>query len=131
MDSYKKDFQYSETDKNHEQSNIKVFSNYHQILFGQKSNIILYNTRDTDIQSSKEETQINITLPIFEIKSIYTINFKATKGFLNQSTIDKINHFVNSIKILGIPHKNQLPVRVLTGWPDSLNQKRPGKVISR
>ena len=61
---------------------IKIFEEHNQILFGENSNIILFNTIEEDKQSFTEKTNINITIPSSLNMTIYSINITGKKVFL-------------------------------------------------
>ncbi|MDQ2087407.1 PsbP-related protein [Herbivorax sp. ANBcel31] len=99
----KDDFYFGSSEDSLTESYIKVFKEYDQILFGESSNIILFNTIKNSKQPVFEETCLNITIPSFSNMSIYSINITGKKGFL---TKDNINTISSIIKSLNIPNSD-------------------------
>jgi len=60
---------------------MKIFADYTDILYGQPSDVVLYNTIKSDRLFSIEETHIMITVPIYSKLSIYTINIAEKEVF--------------------------------------------------
>lgn len=85
------------------QTYIKIFKEYNQILFEEDSNIIFFNTIETNNQSILEDTSINITIPSYTNMAIYSIKVTGKKGFLTKDNINRINLL---IKGLSIPNLN-------------------------
>lgn len=106
---YKNDFLFNGTDSEFSESNIKIFEDYEDTVYGQPSSVVLYNTIKNDRFSEEEETHISITVPIYSKMSIYTINITGKRGFLKQKNIDKIMSLINALKIKSLPKtKNTL-----------------------
>ncbi|UWV45867.1 stalk domain-containing protein [Acetivibrio thermocellus] len=108
---YKNEFLFGGTDAALSESNMKIFADYTDILYGQPSDVVLYNTIKSDRLFSIEETHIMITVPIYSKMSIYTINIAGKRGFLTSENIVKINELVNALKIPDLPNnKNSLKI---------------------
>lgn len=107
---------------------IKIFKEYNEMLFEENSNIILFNTIETDKQPVLEETSINITIPSSSNMTIYSVNITGKKGFLTRDNIKKINLIIqglsipnskNTINTLDIYSDKELINRVNQGiYPD-------------
>ncbi|HOA96992.1 hypothetical protein [Acetivibrio saccincola] len=78
---------------------IKIFEEHNQILFGENSNIILFNTIEEDKQSFTEKTNINITIPSSLNMTIYSINITGKKGFLTGENINRISLLIQGLSI--------------------------------
>lgn len=104
QDLYKSEFLFSGTDNSLSESNIKIFADTNENIYGQSSDLIVYNTMKNDRYSSSEETHISISIPIYSKLSIYTININGKKGFLKDENINKILGLINSLKIEGLPY---------------------------
>ncbi|MCX7922190.1 MAG: hypothetical protein N3B21_09295 [Clostridia bacterium] len=113
LDSYMKDFLYGSISKNMAESNIKIFKDYSEKLFGQDSHIMLYNIIKSDSQQTSEEIHINISLPVYSNRTVYTINFTAKKGILTKELLKRMSALVNSIIILDLPPQEK-PLDVFT-----------------
>lgn len=108
---YKSEFLFSGSDPAKNESNIKIFADYSEDIYGQLSNVILYNSIKSDRYSSSEDTYISITTPIYSNMSIYTINISGKKGFLTKKNIDKITGLINALKIQNLPdNENTLEI---------------------
>lgn len=104
QDLYKSEFLFSGTDSLLSESNIKIFADTNESVYGQSSDLVIYNTMKSDRYSSSEETHILITIPIYSKLSIYTLSINGKKGFLRKENIDKILGLINALKIEGLPH---------------------------
>ncbi len=113
QDLYKNDFYLGGLNESLSESNIKVIKDYNEVVFGQDSNILMYNTMSADKNSSKESTHLSITVPSYNNMTIYTINFTGNKGFLSKSVIQKISIFLNNLSIKNLP-KNTEVLQILT-----------------
>ncbi|GAE88332.1 stalk domain-containing protein [Acetivibrio straminisolvens] len=108
---YKNEFLFGKTDAALSESNMKVFADYSENIYGQLSNVVLYNTIKSNKYSTSEETHIMITIPIYSNMSIYTININGKRGFLTQDNISKIHELLNALKIPNLPNsKSSLKV---------------------
>jgi hypothetical protein len=101
---YKSEFFFSGTDTLLSESNIKIFADTNESIYGQPSDLVVYNTVKTDRYSSLEETHIMITVPIYSKLSIYTFNIYGKKGFLREENINRILGLINALKIEGLPN---------------------------
>lgn len=102
QDYYKRDFLYGSDDERSDESNIKILNEYNEKLYGQDAYIVLYNTIKSDRLSSMEETHIDISIPVYENKTIYSLNFSVKKSYVNETTLKKICTLINSVKILDL-----------------------------
>ncbi|HOM03336.1 MAG TPA: stalk domain-containing protein [Acetivibrio sp.] len=109
---YKNDFLFGGSDAALSESNMEVFADYSEYIYGQLSNIVLYNIIKSDKYSSFEETHIMITIPIYSDMSIYTINVSGKRGFLTLENINKVKELVNALKIQNLPD-NKSTLKVL------------------
>lgn len=108
---YKNEFLFSGTDAASSESNMKIFADYSEYIYGQLSNVVLYNIIKSDKYSSVEETHIMITIPIYSNMSIYTINISGKRGFLTTENIGKIKELINALKIQNLPaNQNSLKI---------------------
>ncbi len=123
-DFYKKGFLYGGADGNPGEYNIKTYKEYDEKVFGQDSHIILYNTITPAKQDSNEITHLDISIPVFKNKTIYSVNFTLDKNYVNEMTFRRMSELLNSIKIVDTPQQTD-PVKVFTD-KSSLNQAYQG-----
>jgi len=69
------------------ESNMKIFADYTDILYGQPSDVVLYNTIKSDRLFSIEETHIMITVPIYSKLSSFTLR-KPFLSLLGSNNLD-------------------------------------------
>lgn len=108
---YKKNFMYGNSDVNLSESNMKIFGEYSEKIFGQPSHTVLYNIIKSDKNSSQEEAHIILSIPVKterNVFSIYSINFTVNKGELSWQTLNKMSALVNSITILNLPRQKEM-----------------------
>lgn len=98
-DYYKKDYQYGGNDGKFSESNIKVFGDYREKLYGCDTRIVLFNAISSDKFSSLEETHLNVMIPSGIQKTIYTISFTIKQGALDEPTIKKISNILKSFRV--------------------------------
>lgn len=99
MDSYKNEFLFGNLDKNLSESNIKIIRDYSEELFGQNSNIVLFNTINSNKFTSEEDTNLIITIPSYENETIYSLTFSMQKGSLNDHNINNIIQIIKGLTI--------------------------------
>ncbi|MCX7745615.1 MAG: hypothetical protein N2645_01815 [Clostridia bacterium] len=104
-DEYKKDYLFPVKSDTLSESYLKIFKDYYENLFGQKSRVLLYSIMHTGKRSTQEEIYLNISIPVDMQKTVYSINFKLKKGNLNASSLERISSILNSFEIADIPEK--------------------------
>lgn len=109
MDSYKNEFLFGNLDKNLSESNIKIIRDYSEELFGQNSNIILFNTISSDKFTSVEDTNLIITIPSYENETIYSLTFSMQKGALNDYNINNIIQILKGLTITNLSKQENTP----------------------
>jgi len=107
MESYKNEFLFGNSDKLLSESNIKIIRDYSEKLYGQNSNIILFNTISSNKFTSSEDTNLIITIPSYENETIYSLSFSMPKGTLDSRNISNIKQIIEGLTIdnLGNPEK--------------------------
>ncbi|MFZ5989273.1 MAG: stalk domain-containing protein [Bacillota bacterium] len=122
QDFYKNEFYFGGINETSAESNIKIFKDYNEALFGQDSNILLYNTIKTDRYSSNEETHINVSIPSYSNMTIYSINITGKKGFLNSRNLEILSNIVRNLSIKDHPKiENTLKLFLDSKTIDSAN----------
>ncbi len=109
LDSYKNEFLFGNMDSSLSESNIKIIKEYSEELFGQNSNIVMFNTISSQKQLMQEDINIIMTIPSYVNKSIYTIAFTMEKGYLNQNNINNILQLLRGLSITKHPLQENLP----------------------
>ncbi|MCX7710107.1 MAG: hypothetical protein N2484_09675 [Clostridia bacterium] len=111
QDYYQRDFLYGISSTQSDELNMKVISQYKENVFSQESEIALYNVIKSDHLASKEETHLNIAIPLASNRTVYSINFSLPKGELDASNIKEINNFIKNLRISNLPkQENYLKV---------------------
>ncbi|MCX7841679.1 MAG: hypothetical protein N2489_01215 [Clostridia bacterium] len=105
QDYYKRDFLYGIDDENSSESNMKIFSEYTEKLFGVDAYAVLYNITRSQKYTSEEEIHLSIEVPVSSNMTVYTVNFAMKKGTL-KSSIESINDFLKSLSIGKQPRHN-------------------------
>ena len=103
QDYYKRNFLYGIDDENSSETNMKVFGEYPERLFGQDASSILYNIIKSDRYSSAEDATLSLTIPVSGNLTVYTLTFTLPKGGLTEAAIASVNEFVNSLSVSGLP----------------------------
>ncbi|NLL05309.1 MAG: copper amine oxidase [Clostridiaceae bacterium] len=109
MDSYKNEFLFGNLDKDLSESNIKIIRDYSEELFGQNSNIILFNTISSNKFTSTEDTNLFITIPSYENETIYSLTFSMEKGTLNDQNINNIIQIIKGLNIANLTKQENVP----------------------
>lgn len=109
LDSYKNEFLFGNLDSSLSESNIKIIKEYSEELFGQTSDIVMFNTISSQGYLTQEDINIMITIPSYVNKSIYTIAFTMEKGQLNQENINNIFEFLKGLYISQHSLQENLP----------------------
>ncbi len=109
MDSYKNEFLFGNIDKNLSESNIKIIRDYSEELFGQNSNIVLFNTINSNKFTSVEDTNLIITIPSYENETIYSLTFSMQKGALNDHNINNIIQILKDLTITNLSKQEKTP----------------------
>lgn len=122
QDSYKKDFLYGVANEDADDSNMKVFKNYSQKVFGKESHIQLYNVIKSDKLLYSEEIHVNISVPVYALKTIYSVNFTIKKGNLSLTSLKHMSDFLNAVEIAGLEDQTD-PVELFSDqeWINSAN----------
>jgi len=102
QDYYKRSFIYSENDEKSTEYNMKIFGEFNISIAEQESDVLLYNIIKSDNTGSVEETHLDILIPFWPNKSVYSINFTMGKGLLNAQVAGKISELLNSICLSGV-----------------------------
>lgn len=106
---FRNDSLYGSADQKDRISNVKIYSDQSDSIFGVNSQVILYNTIQQDLRSVSEETYITMVVPAYSRNSIYTLNFKMEKGTLKDTTVQGIHSLLQSIEIQGLKSQSALP----------------------
>ncbi|GEM_PF-420522 len=109
LDSYKNEFLFGNMDLSLSESNIKIIKESTEELFGQNSNIVMFNTISSKRQLTQEDINIILTVPSYVNKSIYTIAFTMQKGYLNDNNINNILQVLKGLSITNHPLQENLP----------------------
>lgn len=109
MDSYKNEFLFGNLDKNLSESNIKIIREYSEELFRQNSNIVLFNTINSNKFTSEEDTNLIITIPSYENETIYSLTFSMQKGALNDHNINNIIQIIKGLTIKNLSKQENTP----------------------
>jgi hypothetical protein len=109
---YRAGYLYGNDDKNGELA-MKVFLEYEEKIFGQQSQIKLYNTLESVETEATENSHIDIIIPVPSKKTIYSINFIVNKGELNGKTLSNMSDLLCSIYISELPPQNK-PLYIFT-----------------
>jgi len=109
IESYKSEFLFGNSDKLLSESNIKIIRDYSQELFGQNSNIILFNTINSNKFASVEDINLMITIPSYENETIYSLSFALKKGTLDDFNINKIMEIIRGLTIENLPKQDKIP----------------------
>ncbi len=121
---YKTSFLYGGNPPDYEESNMKIFAEYDETLFGQNATITLYNTIHSGKEQSQESTHISISVPVYSTNSIYTIDFVTENKNLNPTALKRMSELVLSIEIEGQKlGKNEL--EIFSDWA-SMNDAKLG-----
>ncbi|OPZ94975.1 MAG: hypothetical protein BWY74_00139 [Firmicutes bacterium ADurb.Bin419] len=113
LDSYKNEFLFGNMDLSLSESNIKIIKESTEELFGQNSNIVMFNTISSKNQLTQEDINIILTVPSYVNKSIYTIAFTMQKGHLNDDNINNILQVLKGLDIANHPNQENLPFVLL------------------
>lgn len=124
LESYKNEFLFGNMDKTLSESNIKIIRDYSEKLFGQNSDIILFNTISSNKFISAEDTNIIITIPSYVNESIYSLTFTMEKGTLNESNINNIVQIIKGLTITN--HSEQENVPEILNDQTSINASNRG-----
>lgn len=103
QDYYRRDFLYGMTAPGSEQFNMKVINEYKEKVFGQDSDIILYNVINSEKYVSNEEIHINITVPVLSNMTVYSFNFTLSAGELDTSNLIEVHNLLKNLKISDLP----------------------------
>jgi len=109
MESYKNEFLFGNSDKLLSESNIKIIRDYWEKLYGQNSNIILFNTISSNKFTSQEDTNLIITIPSYENETIYSLSFSMPKGTLDNRNINYIMQIIKGLTIENLAKQENAP----------------------
>ena len=97
---------YGSSDSTMPETSMKIFGRHQTKLFGQDSEIIIYNVIPSEKADSKEEVHIDIQIPFSKNKTIYSFNFTIEKDSLTKETLIKIKKLIRSVHISGFSEKS-------------------------
>ena len=99
MENFKRDFIYSGKDDDYSEPNMKIFGEYSESIFGYPARSVLFNMLYANKMFLDEVIHLNISIPLTDLKTIYSISFTVKKGALDEAIVNKMEEFVKSIKI--------------------------------
>jgi hypothetical protein len=98
---YKRAFLYG-SDADSSESNMKIFGEYIETIYGQEAESVLFNTITSSVYGSIEKTHIYFSISVPASRSLYSINFTAPKGSLDEKTLESMNEVIRSVHIPGL-----------------------------
>jgi len=101
---YKRSFLYG-SDIDSSESNMKIFGEYNETIYGQEAESVLFNTITSNEYETIEETYIYLSIPVPSLRSIYSVNFNLPKGSLDEKTLKAMNELIKAVHIPGLPEQ--------------------------
>jgi hypothetical protein len=92
-----------------QKSDIKIIREYYENLYGQNSNIILFNTVSSNKYTSSEDINLIITIPSYTNETIYSLTFTMQRGALNDQNINNIIQILKGLNIENLPAQENTP----------------------
>ncbi len=111
LELYRLSFLYGESGDATAESNMKVFSDKSDIVFGQEANVYLYNIINTDVNGSEEKTHLDLIIPVPSDFSVISIYFTLEKGNLDADADRAISGILSHLNFEGLAtQQNKLTV---------------------
>lgn len=124
QDLFRSGFLYGDQDDQSSESNLKLFHDGSDIIFGQNSAVYMYNTFKSVGLDFNEETHLDLSIPFKEKHSLISIGIAVKCGSLNESSIGKITALLNAVRIERLmPQKSKL---LIFGDKDVINAANEG-----
>lgn len=112
LESCKTNFLYGTGGQTGAEANMKLFKKASQQLYGQSSDIFVYNTLSSSDSEYSEYTHMDIFVPFHPSFTILNISFAIKSGSLDTYSIDTINNMLDSIGFSGLPFQEK-PLEIL------------------
>lgn len=106
LEYYTTDRLYGDISRSYGETDMKIFGRFNREMFGQDSEIIIYNIITSGKSGITEKTHVDILLPVTRNKTFYSINFTLDKGALDENALLKMKSFLNSVCINGSHNKS-------------------------
>lgn len=103
QDLYRNSFLYGDKDNPYSESNMKLFYQGTDYIFGQTSDVFLYNIINSDRLKRLEETHLDIIIPISDYYSLINVNVTVKTGQLNAGVEDAVSKLLGCIRFNGLP----------------------------
>ena len=102
QDEYNKQLVFGSSDNGTSETNMKIFSEHQETVYGVQSSSILFNTIRSSRFSNTEETHIHIAIPVLADYTLYSVDFIVKAGTLDEVKLKEMSQLVNSISIDGL-----------------------------
>ena len=103
QDLYRSSFLYGNSGDPYSETNMKVFYQDKDIVFGNNSDVFLYNIINSNKQNHIEETHLDMIIPVYSNLSLIGINFTFKAGNLNNEAVQAVYELLGSIRFPGFP----------------------------
>lgn len=106
QDLYRMHWQFGNPADQYSESNMKVYYQNMDVIFGNISDVILYNTYYSDRQGIDEETHLDLIIPVYRNLSLININFTYKAGSFDETAKAAIDRLLKSLRLPGLPVQN-------------------------
>lgn len=103
QDLYHSSYLYGNTGDPYSETNMKVFYQDKDQIFGNNSDVFLYNIINSDKLDSQEETHLDMVIPVYSDLSLISINFTFKAGSLNQAAEEAVYKLLGCMRFPDFP----------------------------
>ncbi|NJD02217.1 MAG: hypothetical protein FIA99_06380 [Ruminiclostridium sp.] len=103
QDLYRSSYLFGNPENPNSETNMKVFYQDKDEIFGNKSDVILYNIINSDRLNYSEETHLDMIVPVYSDLSLISINFTFKAGNLNKETEQAVYKLLSYMRFTGFP----------------------------
>jgi len=103
QDLYRSSFLYGNSGDLYSETNMKVFYQNKDIVFGNNSDVFLYNIINSNRQNHIEETHLDLIIPVYSDLSLISINFVFKAGNLNSEAVQAVYKLLGCMRFPGFP----------------------------
>ncbi len=103
QDLYRNSYLFGDSGNSYAESNMKVFYQDKNKIFGNNSDVFLYNIISSDRLDYLEETHLDLIIPVYSDLSLLSINFTFKAGNLNSEAEQAVYRLLGGIRFPGFP----------------------------
>ena len=103
QDLYRSSYLYGNSGNPYSETNMKVFYQDKDKVFGNTSDIFLYNIINSDRLNYLEETHLDVIIPVYSDLSLISINFTFKAGNLDNEAEQAVYKLLDCMRFIGFP----------------------------